>query len=251
MSEVRQLGGLRILASERKTAAGSTIRTLLKQQHDPVDPFLVFEEFFFEPGDGFDSRFYTQLEEFIYIIHGEVHHSDDLGNSKTLSTGDAQRIISGKGVHVSEKAGNGLNHGIRIWLNTCKSDREMIPDFSVLKSYDIPRIENKNIIIKTIAGDDSPLKVCGKVCFRDILLGGRAGTTLSIDPGSTSFLYNLSGDNGIVITGDEIIEPGTGYLFNNRRELSIRTMEMPSRMILMTAEPVNEPISISDSISWF
>lgn len=241
-----------ITSSEKKTSAGSIVHTLLNPGTDSPDPIILFEEFFFQEKDGYPSRLFNQFEEFIYMFYGELHHTDDLGNSKTIHKGDALRVISGTGIHVTDTVVQpGINHGIRIWVNTCIKDRALLPDFTCATSPEFPKAENNSMIIRTIAGEDSPLKVCGEVVIKDILLAAGSATILSCKEAYTSMIYILSGDNGSVTIGKDSIEPGSGLVFNSENEIGITAGIKPSRFIFISAEPVNEPYSPEDLVSWF
>ncbi len=252
MSEVTSPIHSGFTAAEKRTSAGSVIHSLQFDKQDAYDPLIRFEEFFFESGDGYPSRFITQLEEFVYMIYGEIHHADDLGNSKSIRSGEALRIISGKGVHVSEKAqGNGISHGIRLWVNTCREDRNKLADFSVARQEEIPVTENDNLVIKTVAGDDSPLKVCGEIIIKDILLSSGSSIRLECNPNHLLFLYNLSGNNGEVEINKELLAPGKAVMLNQKDHLMIHALEMPARFIFVSAAPVGEPNSSEELVTWY
>ena len=70
-----------------------------------------------QPGEGFDTHPHRDMEIISYVIKGELTHRDSMGNTRTLTRGQAQYMSAGTGVTHSE-----YNHGgsklrfAQIWI---------------------------------------------------------------------------------------------------------------------------------------
>lgn len=54
------------------------------------------------PGQGFGTHPHHSMEIFTYIISGELHHQDSMGNGRTIRAGEFQYMSAGSGVEHSE-----------------------------------------------------------------------------------------------------------------------------------------------------
>ena len=70
-----------------------------------------------QPGEGFGTHPHRDMEIISYVIEGELTHRDSMGNTRTLTRGQAQYMSAGTGVTHSE-----YNHGgselrfAQIWI---------------------------------------------------------------------------------------------------------------------------------------
>ena len=69
---------------------------------DYLDPFLLLDNFASnDPADyerGFPLHPHRGIETVTYILKGEVHHKDTLGNSGSIGEGDVQWMTAGGGI---------------------------------------------------------------------------------------------------------------------------------------------------------
>ena len=76
------------------------------------DPFLLLDDFRNDKIEdyvkGFPWHPHRGIETVTYILKGKVEHSDSLGNSGILSSGDIQWMTAGSGIlHQEMPVGNG------------------------------------------------------------------------------------------------------------------------------------------------
>ena len=93
-----------------------------------TDPFLLLDHFGSDnPKDyiaGFPWHPHRGIETVTYMLEGEVEHSDSLGNSGTIRSGDVQWMTAGSGIIHQEmpKPQNGMMYGLeppRLSVYTC------------------------------------------------------------------------------------------------------------------------------------
>src|SRR5436853_225444 len=77
-------------------------RSIATQTLDYLDPFLLLDHFASSnPRDyeaGFPLHPHRGIETVTYVLRGEVHHKDTLGNSGSIGAGDVQWMTAGRGI---------------------------------------------------------------------------------------------------------------------------------------------------------
>lgn len=59
---------------------------------------------------------HREMEIFSYLVSGELHHKDSMGNVETMKRGDIQMTSAGTGIRHSEY--NGSDQEVRASLNS-------------------------------------------------------------------------------------------------------------------------------------
>ena len=77
-------------------------RSLGGQELNYLDPFLLFDHFGSSNAEDYRSGFpmhpHRGIETVTYMLTGEVHHRDTLGNSGSIKAGDVQWMTAGGGL---------------------------------------------------------------------------------------------------------------------------------------------------------
>src|SRR3989441_6975929 len=77
-------------------------RSIATRRLDYLDPFLLLDHFASSnPRDyeaGFPLHPHRGIETVTYVLRGEVHHKDTLGNSGSIGAGDVQWMTAGRGI---------------------------------------------------------------------------------------------------------------------------------------------------------
>jgi redox-sensitive bicupin YhaK (pirin superfamily) len=101
MTEIRKIKKVFI---SRPTIEGSEVnlrRAFGSNEVPDLDPFLLLEDFHLEnPADytkGFPWHPHRGIETITYVLHGEVEHSDNMGNKGTIHSDDVQWMTAGSG----------------------------------------------------------------------------------------------------------------------------------------------------------
>ena len=70
-----------------------------------------------QPGTGFGTHPHRDMEIISYVVQGELSHKDSMGNSHTLTRGQAQYMSAGTGVTHSEyNHGTGELRFMQMWI---------------------------------------------------------------------------------------------------------------------------------------
>ena len=81
-------------------------RSLGKDQHSRLDPFLMLDAFSSENPDdyvaGFPAHPHRGFETVTYMMEGHMRHEDNLGHRGELRSGGAQWMTAGRGIIHSE-----------------------------------------------------------------------------------------------------------------------------------------------------
>src|SRR5207247_11372356 len=77
-------------------------RSIGTQTLDYLDPFLLLDHFASSNRRDYEAGFplhpHRGIETVTYVLRGEVHHKDTLGNSGSVGAGDVQWMTAGRGI---------------------------------------------------------------------------------------------------------------------------------------------------------
>jgi quercetin 2,3-dioxygenase len=72
-------------------------------------------------------------------------------------------MTAGRGiVHSEMPNGDGINHGLQLWVNLARKDKMVEPAYQELLSMDIPTVTRDGITVRVIAGESLGAKVCNE-----------------------------------------------------------------------------------------
>ncbi|WDP88441.1 MAG: pirin family protein [Desulfobacter sp.] len=217
------------------------------------DPFLMLDDFRSDTPEhylkGFPWHPHRGIETITYVLKGEVEHGDSLGNKGMIDSGDVQWMTAGRGIiHQEMPKGdaNGAMHGFQLWANLPASQKMMAPKYRDISSDKIPEVQLQNgVQIKVIAGKISGAKgpmddIVIDPEFLDCTVPGGQRYTHEVDPGYTAFIYMIGGKGRIE---DKEIGNGSLVLFENGDYLSVSAHDKPIRFLLLTGNPLKEPVA--------
>jgi len=218
-----------------------------------TDPFLLFDHFGSDnPKDyvaGFPWHPHRGIETVTYMLEGEVEHSDSLGNSGTIKSGDVQWMTAGSGIIHQEmpKPQNGMMYGFQLWVNLPKAHKMTNPRYREITTNDIPLIEENELRVKVISGKYKRISGVVQDLFADILY-----FDLKIWPDS-NFTFPVSDEfncmayvyDGVAIfPGQEaFVRSEELVLLEKGNQIDIKAGADGARIILIGGKPLNEKIA--------
>lgn len=214
-----------------------------------VGPFIFFDqmgpnEFITDGGIDVRPHPHIGLATLTYLFSGEVLHRDSLGSSITISPGDVNLMISGRGITHSERKPINIKlpyklFGIQCWIALPKSHESMKPEFHNCSKRDIPSIVNKtmiaNIILGSAYGKKSPLKNISNGLFVELKIRTSSAIELPKEVEEIA-VYVLSGQ---LEYNNQKIQAGEMLILNNKSNQLIKAVDN-SHCILLGGDTINE-----------
>jgi len=220
------------------------------------DPFLMLDDF---RGDdpakysaGFPWHPHRGIETITYVVDGEVEHSDSLGNSGSISTGDVQWMTAGSGIiHQEMPTGDsaGKMGGFQLWANLPASHKMIDPRYCGILSEEIPEVVTEGALVRVICGTvaetTSPVAdIVSEPEYLDVAVVANRTWTHATTLGHTVFAYLFEGS---ACFGDETeavcAENGTVVLMGDGDRVSIKAGADGARFLLVSGKPLGEPIA--------
>ena len=184
------------------------------------------------------------LHTVTWLLHGEVLHSDSLGNQQPIRPGQLNLMTAGGGIAHAEDArgqSSGRMDGVQLWMAQPQSTRHGPSAFA--HHAELPRVEldhgQATILIGEFAGLRSPAIVDSALVGVDIDAGGLL--RVALDP---TFEHAIAVLHGSVRIEDAQAGPNELlYLGTDRASLELVLAE-GSRILLLGGRPFGEEIAM-------
>jgi redox-sensitive bicupin YhaK (pirin superfamily) len=225
---------------------------------DYLDPFLLLDHFASSnPSEyqaGFPLHPHRGIETVTYVLRGEVHHKDTLGNSGSIGAGDVQWMTAGRGImheEMPQVRPEGIA-GFQLWVNLPAKLKMTRPRYQDVQSNKIPEIKREDgTSIRVITGNVDSISgpvtgIGGNPIYLDVLIPAHASFIQPIERGHTAFAYVFEGEaqfasrdrvNEIRISSPRLLVLGEGDY------VKVMTAETPVRFLLVSGKPLQEPIA--------
>lgn len=201
-----------------------------------LDPFVLFDHFFLEPGTGFPTHPHRGFEAITYLFEGGMQHRDNLGNDSIVTAGGAQRFTAGRGMEHSEMP-EGTTRGIQLWINLPRAKKHVEPDYQAVPAEAIPVRRFEGGEARVIVGPGSPLQLQTPVRYEDIRLEEGGGTPVEVPAGWQGFVYVVDGS---VRIGDRVLQQGQAISVAEGEPLL--QAETEARVLVCLGRPHGEPV---------
>jgi len=203
------------------------------------DPFVLWDHFFIQPGNGFPTHPHRGFEAITYLFEGAMEHKDNLGNCSTVLPGGAQRFTAGSGLQHSEMpAIDGVTSGIQLWINLPKRLKQIDPQYQQVDAADIPETMENGVRIRHIVGPQGKVELQTPVVYQDVQISAGNGYTFSVPDNFCGLVYVVSGE---LNHESQKLGKGKTLFFTDIREVSLQASS-DSRLILCMGTPHGEPI---------
>lgn len=254
--------------------AGVHLKRAMGYKEVPLfDPFLLLDDFRSDrPEDyfkGFPWHPHRGIETITYMLKGTVEHGDSLANSGVISAGDVQWMTAGSGIiHQEMPKGDphGAMGGFQLWANLPASHKMMDPRYREIKKSEIPEITLDNgstirLICGSYQNSIGPARdLVADPEYLDITVPARSEFTHATRQGYTVFAYVIDGSgifcrerkpfsyqaegiNYFDFAREPFVSNETLVLFDNGDEIVVETEDRPIRFLLISGEPLREPIA--------
>ena len=194
------------------------------------------------PGMSVAAHPHTGLQTVSWLVAGEIHHHDSLGNSQLIRPGQLNLMTAGRGIahaELSPEPHSGVLHGAQLWVALPAEHAGVAPHFE--HHADLPVLDGPGatvtVIMGSLDGATSAAKTYSPLVGAEIAL--ESGVRLPLRKEFEHALLVLSGSVEIGLIN---LEQGPLlYLGKGRDEISLMA-HGPSRLLLLGGEPFDEEI---------
>lgn len=145
------------------------------------------------------------FEIITYVIKGKAYHRDTLGTESVVDAGGTQLMKTGSGVYHAE-ALKEPSEAFQIWFEPHLSQAvKRTPVYSQYDSNDFSLTDKDGVTIKTILGNDSPMKIVTDAQIWDILIPNGNLYTHSLSPNRTLAGLAIRGDGSYSTAADQVV----------------------------------------------
>jgi redox-sensitive bicupin YhaK (pirin superfamily) len=232
-------------------------RSVGTAQLDHHDPVLLFDHFGSEdPGDylaGFPLHPHRGIETVTYMLDGSVSHRDSLGNAGTIGAGDVQWMTAGSGILHEEmpKAGPRRLDGFQIWVNLPAKLKMTRPRYQDVPAASIPEVRRPDgARIRVVAGEADGARgavqdIFAGPTYLDVALPAGGALEQPVPRGHTALAYVFQGAIAVGAPGKagEALRAPRLVVLGDGDVVRIRAEGGPARFLLLSAQPLGEPIA--------
>jgi redox-sensitive bicupin YhaK (pirin superfamily) len=181
---------------------------------------------------------------------GAVAHRDNAGHAGVIGPGDVQWMTAASGIFHEEyheeefTRRGGRMHMMQLWVNLPKARKMAPPGYQPITTEQIPRVPiagggSVRVIAGEYGGATGPAHTFSPITMLDVQIS--AGARLSVAIPAT---YNAMAvvAKGRVRTGSSKASTGELVVFANDAEGLELVAEEDSHVILLSGEPLNEPV---------
>ena len=222
-----------LIEPKEKDLGGFSVRRLFPAVgRKSVGPWVFFDHMgpaTFEPGNGVDVRPHPHIgiATVTYVFEGEILHRDSLGSYQTITPGDINLMIAGKGIVHSERerdqvtqSSHSLN-GLQLWMALPIEYEETEPEFHHYSSDNIPSLVKDGVKIRVMIGSayglTSPVKTFAQTLYVEAKLA--QSSSLEVPKAEECAIYVASGEVQI----DDIVLPSYSMaVLNTKKEITIK-----------------------------
>jgi len=222
-----------------------------------ISPFLLLDfnpEYDFGPSNhvrGVGVHPHKGFETVTIAYKGTVAHHDSTGSHGVINSGDVQWMTAGNGILHKEyheeafsKKG-GPFEMVQLWVNLPKKDKSVAPHYQELTAAGMGKLELPdgagvvNVIAGNFNGIAGPAQTYSAVNLFDIKLseGGTVSTSVSATHNTALLVVNGS----VEVNGERVTEHNFVLFANEGEEIHLKANQN-SVILLMSGEPLNEPI---------
>lgn len=189
-----------------------------------------------------------------FIFEGGVHHRDSRGHESTIYAGGTQWMNAGAGIMHSERPPLDIHSRgsrqeiIQMWVNTPQSHKNDDPKYIPLTKEDTPKFVSEDGQVEayvqagSLFGLQGPIPSTSPVNAATIYLKKDAVLSIPLPKTHNAFIFLLDGRLNVAGHGDVAAE--NAVVFDRDGEGVTITATEPTRILLMSGEPIGEPVAM-------
>ena len=180
---------------------------------------------------------------------GAVAHRDNAGHSGVIGPGDAQWMTAASGIFHEEyleenfTREGGKLHMMQLWVNLPEKHKMAPPGYQPIRAADVPTVSLPGASVRVLAGElagvRGPARTFTPITMLDIDASAGAHVKIPL-PASYNAIAVVA--EGRAIAGGSSASAGELLLFANDAEELELTAEDAAHVILLSGEPITEPI---------
>jgi redox-sensitive bicupin YhaK (pirin superfamily) len=194
------------------------------------------------PGMSVAAHPHTGLQTVSWLVAGEIHHHDSLGNSRLIRPGQLNLMTAGRGIahaELSPQPNSGVLHGAQLWVALPAEHAGTAPHFE--HHADLPVMDSPGatitVIMGSLDGTASTAKAYSPIVGAEIALDGTVTLPLRKDFEHALLVLSGSVEIGLVNLGQGPLL----YLGRGRDRIKLMAAG-PSRALLLGGEPFGEEL---------
>ena len=224
--------------------------------YERVDPFILVHEGKMRLADmkGVDTKHpHRGFDNLWYVIEGSAStgHSTGPGGSMErarLSEGALLALRTGRGAWHAEAIGadeleegqaDAEFRGVLFWVNLARKDKNVEPSAQVLQPEEIPVRQEGDAIVRTLVGEESPIRLGTPALILDVEFPAGGGVTIPVPPAFQGFAYVLEGEAAFGANRRQARPPQL-VLLGPGEELAVAEAAPGTRFLVMTGQPIGE-----------
>jgi redox-sensitive bicupin YhaK (pirin superfamily) len=184
------------------------------------------------------------LQTVSWLLAGEVHHRDSLGNDAVVRPGELGLMTSGYGIAHAEHSPvphPALLHGVQLWVALPAPVRNGPAGWEHHRS--LPVVDDRGlratVIMGSFAGAESPGTTASPLVGVDLALAAGADVVVPLEPQFEHAVLVMSGSARV---DGEALAPGAMlYLGCSRRDLTLSAAD-DARLLLLGGDPFEEQV---------
>jgi redox-sensitive bicupin YhaK (pirin superfamily) len=245
----------KVIKSSHSKMGKMTLKNVIEgNDQNYVSPFFLIDEFgpMQLPKSAqfrVDAHPHAGIIPTTYLLKGNAHHRDSMGNDYQYHEGDFIQFTSGRGALHMEETGDdlykngGVFQGMQCWLNIPSHLKKSNPSASYLKKEDIELVISANVTIRVILGEvygvKSPVKLLMPVIYWHISLKENTCLDLPVDPTQNAFIYLLTGS--LEVSDRQEVNAGEAVLFERDGDFITIRPKQEADFLVLGGAVNNEP----------
>jgi quercetin 2,3-dioxygenase len=223
-----------------------------------MSPFFLLDynsPHYFPPSEippGVGPHPHRGMETVTIAYQGSVEHHDSMGNSGIIHEGDVQWMTAGSGIlhkeyHSKEfSQKGGMFHMVQLWVNLKKQDKMILPAYQALENHKLAKYRfekgkaHADIIAGELKGVKGPASTYSPINLFNLHINAGGNIDFQLPENHNSGMIVIKGE--IKVNRSELVKADHFILFQNSGEKIIIDASQDSIVLVMSGEPINEPI---------